>query len=77
MKADKLSQLNETYHTRGFKHLEEWINSQIEEALLKIKNPSTPVEEVNIHRMTINAYERLMDKVEQDKLAYTSRENSK
>jgi hypothetical protein len=71
---DRLSQLNDLYYHVGFKHLVSFIESRIKDSQTIIKTRTTPTKEVDFARGEVMALEALLDKVEADKQAHTSRQ---
>lgn len=68
MEAPKLNLLNDLYIHPGWTHFENHITTQIQSAQLKVKNRTTPNNEVIFARGEWNALEAILDKVATDKL---------
>lgn len=64
---DTLSQLVALYEQEGWKHLESWINQQIQNSVVDIMNPETPNDEIDKLRMVAYTYQSILDKVIADK----------
>jgi hypothetical protein len=71
---DRLSQLNDLYNQVGWSHLESYIENQIKSSQRIIKTRTAPTKEVDFARGEVLALEALLDKVESDKQALTSRQ---
>jgi len=72
--SNRLSQLNDLYNHIGFKHLESYIEAEIKKSQDIIKTRTTPTKEVDFARGEVMALEALLDKVESDKQAFTSKQ---
>jgi hypothetical protein len=61
------SQLVSLYESEGWKHFENWLDTQIQNCVVGIMQPETPLDEVEKFRFLAMAYQSIKDKVEADK----------
>jgi hypothetical protein len=67
MENQTTDQLVAMYGSNGWKHFENWIQGQIQDAVLEIMNPETPSEDVGNLRMVAYTYQSILDKAIADK----------
>lgn len=67
MSNQTTEQLVAMYGSNGWKHLEKWIQEQIQNSVLDIMNPDTPNEDVDKLRMVAYTYQSILDKAIADK----------